>query len=198
MMTGAVSRRAQELAAQGTAFVSATVVRAQRPTSVEAGNVALVLGDGTIDGFVGGVCAEHSVRLYSLKVLESGEALLLRILPDGPGDDEGAGREVASEEGAVTVQNPCLSGGAIEIFLEPVLPAPRVLVSGETPIAAVLRRLGPELGGRLRAAIELPFFNDAEIAGKTLDRRRRRRGTRGQKNDYRDRATQLHCHSPAA
>jgi xanthine dehydrogenase accessory factor len=146
MMTGAVSRRAQELAAQGTAFVSATVVRAQRPTSVEAGNVALVLGDGTIDGFVGGVCAEHSVRLYSLKVLESGEALLLRILPDGPGDDEGAGREVASEEGAVTVQNPCLSGGAIEIFLEPVLPAPRVLVSGETPIAAVLRRLGPELG----------------------------------------------------
>jgi xanthine dehydrogenase accessory factor len=46
----------------------------------------------------------------------------------------------------VTVENPCLSGGAIEIFLEPVLPDPRVLVVGETPVAAALRHLGPELG----------------------------------------------------
>ncbi len=49
-------------------------------------------------------------------------------------------------DGAVTVQNPCLSGGAIEVFLEPVLPAPRVLVVGDTPVAAALLRLGPELG----------------------------------------------------
>ena len=147
MTLGAVSPRAQELAAQGTAFVVATVVRAQRPTSVKAGNVALVLGDGTIEGFVGGVCAQHSVRAYSLKAIETGEAVLLRILPDGSVDgDDGAGREVSSEEGAVTIQNTCLSGGAIEVFLEPVLPAPRVLVVGDTPIAAAVRSLGPELG----------------------------------------------------
>jgi xanthine dehydrogenase accessory factor len=147
MMTGAVSLRAQELAARGTAFVTATVVRAQSPTSVQAGNVALVLGDGTIEGFVGGVCAQHSVRVYSLKAIETGEALLLRILPDGPADeDDGTGREVSSEEGAVTVQNTCLSGGAIEVFLEPVLPAPRVLVVGDTPIAAAVQSLGAELG----------------------------------------------------
>ena len=73
MITAAMSRRAQELAAEGAAFVVATVVRAQRPTSVEAGNVALVLGDGTIEGFVGGVCTEHSVRAYSLQAIESGE-----------------------------------------------------------------------------------------------------------------------------
>ena len=48
-----------------------------------------------------------------------------------------------SEEGAVTVENPCLSGGAIEVFLEPVVPAPRVLVVGDTPIAAALLRWGP-------------------------------------------------------
>ena len=53
MMTAAMSRRAQELAAEGTVFVTATVVRAQRPTSVTAGNVALVLQDGTIDGLRG-------------------------------------------------------------------------------------------------------------------------------------------------
>ena len=141
------------LAAQGASFVTATVVRAQRPTSVQAGNVALITSDGTIDGFVGGVCAEHSVRLYSLKVLESGEPVLLKILPDADadadgadGDDEGPGQELASEEGSVTVQNPCLSGGAIEVFLEPRLPLPRVHVVGSTPIAGALERLAPELG----------------------------------------------------
>ena len=46
-----------------------------------AGSVALVLEDGTIDGFVGGVCTEHSVRAYSLIAMQSGEAILLRILP---------------------------------------------------------------------------------------------------------------------
>ncbi len=147
MMTAALSRRAQELAAQGTTFVTATVVRAQRPTSVKAGDVALVLGDGTIEGFVGGVCAQQSVRVYALKAIETEEALLLRIVPDGPiGEDPGTGQEVSIEEGAVTAQNPCLSGGAIEIFLEPVIPAPRVLVVGDTPIAAALLSLGAELG----------------------------------------------------
>jgi xanthine dehydrogenase accessory factor len=144
MITPGMTRRAQELAAEGAAFVIATVVRAQRPTSVEAGNVALVLDDGAIEGFVGGVCTEHSVRAYSLQAIQSGEAVLLRILPFS---DEGEpGPDVADAEGAVTVQNPCLSGGAIELFLEPVVPAPRVLVVGETPIAGAVLRLGAELG----------------------------------------------------
>jgi xanthine dehydrogenase accessory factor len=147
MITGALLRRAQELAAQGTPFVTATVVRARRPTNVQAGNVALVLGDGTIEGFIGGVCTQHSVRVCSLRAIETGEALLLRIVPDGPvADTDLTGREISSEEGAVTVQNTCLSGGEIEIFLEPVLPAPRVLVVGDSPIGAALRSLGAELG----------------------------------------------------
>jgi xanthine dehydrogenase accessory factor len=147
MMSAAVSRRAQQLAAEGTVFVTATVVRAQRPTSVKAGDVALVLGDGAIEGFIGGVCAQQSVRAYALKAIETEEAVLLRIVPDGPlGEDPHTGREVPVEEGAVTARNTCLSGGAIEIFLEPVLPAPRVLVVGDTPIAAALLSLGAELG----------------------------------------------------
>ncbi len=151
MMTAAASRRVQELVGQGAEFVTATVVRAQHPTSAQAGDVALVLGDGTIEGFVGGVCAEHSVRVYSLRAIESNEALLLRILPvDGDGGDVDepapSDHEISSEQGAVTVQNHCLSGGAIEIFLEPSLPAPRALVVGETPIAKAVRALGAELG----------------------------------------------------
>jgi len=164
MISAGLSRRAEELAEQGRACVVATVVRAQHPTSVQAGNVALVLDDGTIDGFVGGVCAEHSVRVYSLRAIEAGEAVLLRILPDADAgleidadedlDEERIAtmaRVLPSEEGSVTVQNPCLSGGAIEVFLEPVLPAPRVVVVGDTPIAAALRRLGGELGLELVA-----------------------------------------------
>ncbi len=151
MITGPLSARAQELTAQGAAFVTATVVRVEHPTSAKPGNVALVHEDGSMEGFVGGVCAQNSVRLYSLKAIERGEPLLLRILPDGPvsaknGANVDEGHEVAHDEGSVTVQNPCLSGGAIEVFLEPYLPPPRVIVAGDTPIAAALLRLGPDLG----------------------------------------------------
>jgi xanthine dehydrogenase accessory factor len=157
MISGALTRKAKELTDRGSAFVVATVVSVQHPTSVKPGNAALVHDDGTIEGFVGGVCAQHSVRLYSLRAIESGEPLLLRILPDeedgpdSPGDppvDEDPSQtvEVSDGDGTVTVQNPCLSGGAIEVFLEPVLPAPRVLLAGDSPIVAALRRVGSELG----------------------------------------------------
>ena len=137
MIAASLSRRVDELRAARAPFVVATVVRAQRPTSVRTGDAALVLGDGTIEGFVGGACAEQSVRLHALRALETGDALLLRILP---GDDA-----APAAEGAVTVQNPCLSGGSLEIFLEPMLASPRVLVVGDTPIAGAVARLGAEL-----------------------------------------------------
>jgi xanthine dehydrogenase accessory factor len=136
MMPPALSRRAQQLAERGEPFVSATVVRVQRPTSAKPGNTALVLADGTIEGFVGGDCAEQSVREYALRAIESGESVLLRVVPLGG----------EQERGVVTVQNPCLSGGMIEVFLEPVVPAPRVLVEGDTPIVHALLRIGGELG----------------------------------------------------
>src|SRR3954471_5344429 len=133
-----LARRAEELTAAREPFVTALVVRAQKPSSVTAGDSAVVLADGTIEGFVGGACAETCVRLHALRVLETGEPLVLRIVPDE------VGRE--PEEGAVTVENPCLSGGALEIFLEPRLPAPRVTVLGDTPIAHALVSLGERLG----------------------------------------------------
>jgi xanthine dehydrogenase accessory factor len=124
-------------------FVKATVVRAQRPSSVRPGDSATIAPDGTIDGFVGGACAEPSVRLHASRVLETGEPLLLRIVPG----DDGA----PAQEGAVTVENPCLSGGALEIFLEPHLPAPRVLVVGDSPVARALAALGERVGLVVRA-----------------------------------------------
>jgi xanthine dehydrogenase accessory factor len=146
MITAALARRAEQLGAEGAAFVTATVVHVQRPASVEPGNVALVLADGTIEGFVGGMCSEHSVRAYALQALESGNAVLLRILPFSEDGEGSPSDQVAAEDGAVVVQNPCLSGGVIEVFLEPVLPAPRVLVVGETPTAAAILLIGAQLG----------------------------------------------------
>jgi xanthine dehydrogenase accessory factor len=136
MMPTALTRRAQELAEQGVPFATATVVRVERPTSAKPGNTALVLEDGTIEGFVGGDCAEQSVREYALRAIDDGESILLRVVPFG-------GEE---ERGVVTVQNPCLSGGMIEVFVEPVVPAPRLLVEGDMPISQALLRLGGEFG----------------------------------------------------
>jgi xanthine dehydrogenase accessory factor len=141
---------AAELSRSREPFVRATVVRAQKPTSAHAGDTALVRADGSIDGFVGGTCAEASVRQYGLMTLSTNEPLLLRIVP-------GEAPPQSSEEGAVTVANPCLSGGAVEIFLEPRVPAPRLLVVGDSPIAVALAELGRPLG----YAVELVPGQDA-------------------------------------
>ncbi len=130
MIQGDLAIHVQSLLSARTPFVLATVVRARRPTSVRPGNAAIVLPDGTMEGFVGGVCAESSVRLHALRAMETGDPLLLRLVPQD-GDAEGAD----AIEGAVVERNPCLSGGALEIFLEPHLPAARVVVVGGSPIA---------------------------------------------------------------
>jgi xanthine dehydrogenase accessory factor len=129
--------RAEELRQRREPFVRATVVRAMRPTSAHAGNTALVLSDGEIDGFLGGTCVEASVRDYGLRSLSTREPVLLRVVPGEPSH--------LQQEGAVEVNNPCLSGGTIEIFLEPQLPPPRVLVIGSTPVAEALAALGAVL-----------------------------------------------------
>lgn len=145
----ALDRRMADLAAGRVPFVRATVVRARRPASARPGDAAVVLADGRIEGFVGGVCAEASVRLHALRALARGEPLLLRVSPDAPTDPHEA--STAAVDGALTVANPCLSGGEIEIFLEPVHPAPLILVLGESPIASALAALGPVLDYDIRA-----------------------------------------------
>jgi xanthine dehydrogenase accessory factor len=143
MIKADLAHRVDELLAAREPFVHATVVRAAAPTSVRPGDAAVVLADGTIHGFVGGICAQSSVSLHAVRALETGETILLRLVPGtaaGPEDDP------LAQDGVVLVNNPCLSGGALEIFLEPQLPAPRVAVLGDTPVAAALADLGPRVG----------------------------------------------------
>jgi xanthine dehydrogenase accessory factor len=164
VISPAQSRRLEELKAAHVPFVTATVVRVQHPTSAEAGSVAIVLADGSVEGFVGGVCAEHSVRAYSMVALANDEPVLLRILPDPvEGEVPPEGAEISSEDGVVTVKNPCLSGGAIEVFLEPAPPAPRVLVVGETPVAMAVHRIGAELD------LEMVAYDAEDVAPASGD-----------------------------
>lgn len=129
----------EKLVADGTPFVHATVVRAQAPAPARPGDGAVVLADGSIEGFVGGQCVDVSVRLAALDVLRDGVPLLLRVLPDGTS-------AFPETPGARVVVNPCLSGGALEIFLEPRQPPAVVAVAGDTPIAAAVARLAETLG----------------------------------------------------
>ena len=134
-----MSERAAQLTLARTPFVHATVVRAQPPSSAHPGDEAILLSDGTIEGFVGGQCAQNSVRKAALGALQAGESVLLRVLPDGD-------VHFPEAPGACVVVNPCLSGGALEIFLVPQVPPPLIRIAGATPIADALAGLCGNLG----------------------------------------------------
>jgi xanthine dehydrogenase accessory factor len=155
MMT--ISERVRQLLAARTPFVHATVVRAQPPTSSYPGDEAILLADGTIEGFVGGQCAQNSVRKAALGALQAGESVLLRVLPDGD-------VHFPEAPGACVVVNPCLSGGSLEIFLTPQLPAPLIRVYGATPIADALIQLCTVLGYDVRRETELADTTAVVIA----------------------------------
>ncbi|WP_422742642.1 XdhC family protein [Mycobacterium sp. WMMD1722] len=169
-----VHDRAQQLLAARTPFVRATVVRAQQPTSAHAGDEAILLSDGTIEGFVGGECAQSSVRKAALGALQSNQSVLLRVLPDGD-------VHFPDAPGACVVVNPCLSGGALEIFLVPQVPAPLVRVCGATPIAEALAEVcavlgyevhrdhGRELSGTTAVVIASHGGPEAEMIRAALD-----------------------------
>jgi xanthine dehydrogenase accessory factor len=157
MIQGDLAIHVQSLLSERTPFALATVVRARRPTSVRPGNAAVILPDGSMEGFVGGVCAESSVRLHSLRAMETGDPLLLRLVPDD-GDVEGAD----AIEGAVVERNPCLSGGALEIFIEPHLPAARLVIVGGSPIAEALVALAKASGYDILRA---PAGAGVQVAG---------------------------------
>ncbi|MCF7553264.1 XdhC family protein [Pseudonocardia sp. WMMC193] len=158
MTDGRLLTRADELRGRRTPYVLATVVRAERPTSARPGDSALLLPDGTLEGFVGGVCAESTMRAEGLRLLAAGESGLLRITPDGA---DGADQAVP---GLRTVANPCLSGGTLDIFLESVLPPLLVGVVGADPVAQALVRVGAALEHEVRGVgTDLPADVDAVI-----------------------------------
>jgi xanthine dehydrogenase accessory factor len=138
-VTRSIFARAAELEAAGRPFVTATVVAVARPTSARPGASGIVHPDGTIEGWVGGSCAQPVVVRESLHAMADGQPRLLRLSKDAPAE----GRR---GDGVIELVMTCHSGGTLEIYVEPHLPAPLLWVAGTTPIAGALVSLGSALG----------------------------------------------------
>jgi len=116
-------------------FAIATVVRCEKPTSAKPGAKAIITANGALRGWIGGACAEPIVRQEALKALNDGKPRFLRI---GPSVSD----EVKSEAGVIEFLMTCHSGGTLEIYIEPVMPQPQLILIGESPVVEALVRLG--------------------------------------------------------
>ncbi len=141
-MSHSIFRRAAELEQAGRPFVVATVVAVARPTSARPGASGIVHPDGTIEGWVGGSCAQPVVVREALHAMADGQPRLLRLSKDAPAEGRRA-------DGIVELVMTCHSGGTLEIYVEPHLPAPLLWIAGTTPIAGALVTLGAASGWRV-------------------------------------------------
>jgi len=160
--------RAAELEAAGRPFAVATVVAVQRPTSARPGASGIVHPDGAIEGWVGGSCAQPVVVREALRAIADGQPRLLRLSKDAPAE----GRR---GDGVIELVMTCHSGGTLEIYVEPHLPAPVLWVAGTTPIAGALAGLGAASGWRVTVidpVAEADAFPGAERVLASADLKR--------------------------
>src|SRR5579859_1307590 len=134
-----VLARMNELARGGQAFALATVVWRQGPSSSKQGSRAIITSDGELDGWIGGACAEPVVVREAKQAIAEGESRLILL---GAPEQFGA----AIPEGMTVVPISCQSEGALEIYIEPVLPVPHLVVVGRSPMAHTLAELARALG----------------------------------------------------
>jgi xanthine dehydrogenase accessory factor len=132
-------RLAADLIERRQPFVLATVVWRRGPSSGQRGGRAVITADGRLEGWLGGACAEPTLVREALQALEDGEPRLLFLGQD----DE---LEEHDLEGVVPVPMACESEGALEVYLEPMLPPPHVVVLGHSPAAEALVRLADAMG----------------------------------------------------
>ncbi len=135
---------ASELAGRSEAFALATVVRREPPSSARVGDSAVVTPDGEFHGWLGGSCTRPTVIREAVAALADGAPRLIGIVRD-PDSASGA------RPGLTVFPMACHSGGSVEIYIEPLLPARRLLIFGVSPTARALARLAAVLGYRVEA-----------------------------------------------
>jgi xanthine dehydrogenase accessory factor len=141
-----VLEQAAQRQAKGQAFALATVVRTVSVTAAKAGAKALIAPDGSIEeGWIGGGCARAAVVKAARQCMADGRSRLVSIAPKDALIELGA---AAGEErgGVFYAKNSCPSQGTMDIFVEPVLPSPRLLILGASPVAVALAKLAPSMG----------------------------------------------------
>lgn len=146
--------KASDLARQGVEFALATVVWRQAPSSGHQGARAIITADGEIHGWIGGACAEPVVIREAQRVIESRQPRLIMLgAPDQFGE---------LPEGMMFVQMSCQSEGALQLYIEPVLASPHLLVVGRSPMATTLVDLATALGWRADL-IDAAAFTSADV-----------------------------------
>jgi xanthine dehydrogenase accessory factor len=132
--------------AQGEPFALATVVRTVAATAAKAGAKAVILPDGTMsEGWIGGGCARAAVLKAAREALADGKPRLLSVRPPDALQDQGIPAD--EERGGVRfAKNMCPSEGSMDIFVEPVLPRPQIVICGGSPVAVAIADLGRRIG----------------------------------------------------
>jgi xanthine dehydrogenase accessory factor len=155
-----VLEQATELADRGEPFALATVVWRQGPSSSQQGSRAIITADGQLYGWIGGACAQPTVIREARQVITEGKARLLLL-----GSPEQFGEAVP--DGMTVVPISCQSEGALEVYVEPVLPVPHLVVVGGSPMAQTLAGLARMLGWRAEL-IAGPDFTAADATPRSL------------------------------
>jgi xanthine dehydrogenase accessory factor len=129
--------RAAELAQRGESFVLATVVRREPYSSSQQGDMAIITADGSYHGWLGGNCTRPSVQREAAAALVDGKARLISLSPEP---------DLQPRAGVTPLAMTCHSGGTVDIFIEPVLAAPRLVVFGVSPVARAVAQLAKAMG----------------------------------------------------
>jgi xanthine dehydrogenase accessory factor len=150
---------------KGEAFALATVVRTVAATAAKAGAKAIIRADGTIsEGWIGGGCARAAVLKAAREAIADGRSRLVSVQPPDVLQAQGVAAG-AEQAGIRFVKNMCPSQGTMDIFVEPVLPQPQIVVCGSSPVAVALAELGRRIGFAITACVpaaEQSAFTEAD------------------------------------
>src|SRR6476661_2862027 len=155
---------AAKFSARDESFALVTVVRREPPSSARVGDAALVTASGEYHGWAGGGCTREAVMRESQRAIADGEPRLLSLSPSG---NAGAPRP-----GMRLLPMACESGGTVEIYVEPVLPAPRLVLFGATPAVEALARIGETMGEEDLELLQKVLAADPAYVGVVASRKR--------------------------
>lgn len=153
--------KAQELTESGIPYATATVVHAEKPTSGKLGDKAIITIDGKLQGWIGGSCAQPTVVKEAKTAMREGKSRFIRLSNE---NDPSAPRD-----GLMVFPMTCYSEGALEIFIEPHLPQPQLLVIGTMPVARALMQIGQVMQYRVIAVDPENTETDFPHARTVLD-----------------------------
>lgn len=138
-----IQDQCNDLRAREEPFVLATVVAYKNPQSAKPGSKAIIKADGSMTGWIGGGCVQPIVLREAKQALQTGKPKLLTINPDAARDDW---------KGVQSFRMTCEGGGSLQIYLEPFLPKPQLVVVGSSPVAGIVAELGTLLDFKVVAA----------------------------------------------